>query len=43
MVRSLSLQDIVIAKCNNLKALPNNVVMTISWAGILGINCVPLA
>lgn len=43
MARSLLLQDILIAKYNNLKALPINVVMTISWADTLGINGVPLA
>lgn len=42
-MRSLLLQDIVIAKRNNLKALPINVVMAISWADTVGINGLPLA
>lgn len=39
MARSLLLQDIVIAKYNNLKVLPINVVMTISWADTLNKCC----
>lgn len=37
------LQDVHIAKWHSLKALPINVVMTISWADILGISGVSLA
>lgn len=43
MARDLLLQDTVIAKYNNLKVLPINVVMAISWADTLWINGVPLA
>lgn len=43
MAKSLLLQDIVIAKSNNLKVLPINVVKTISWADTLAISGVPLA